>query len=123
MEHVGIFGQLQALAGLARRFPATKFQQARRWIRLETIPALDPEKFEKMLIALVRGNERAASLMANQNMFADQFIDRLAQRTNRHTEFFGQLILWRDGLAANPLATCERRQQRLLDCKIKGRTR
>jgi len=69
------------------------------------------EEVEEQAVARVGRDERAAALLADQDVLGDQLVDRTAQRSDADAEALGQAPLGRDGLARLPLAAAERVQQ------------
>jgi hypothetical protein len=89
----GLAGLLTASAGGRRRRPSrvrSKPQQLDLGCLAQPVAAFDMEELEQEAVAGVRGDERAASLPAHEDVVGDQVVDRTPQRAHRDAEAGGE---------------------------------
>ena len=103
-EHRIPGGDMQQLGLAAIRLAARERDQPHVGILLRALFRGDMEEVEQQPVAVVACDERAATLLADQQVCRDQLVDRLAHRADRHAEAARQPSLGGDGLARLPFA-------------------
>ncbi len=88
---------------------------------LAAVIADDVEEMKHQPGAIVGGDEGAAALLPDQDVFIDQFIDRLADRADGHLAALGQLPLGGNGTAGLPLAGADGLGQQSFDFLVQRR--
>ena len=83
--------------------------------QLAAIVADDMEEMKHQPGAVMGRDKRAAALLADQNVLADQFVDRLAHRADRDLESLGEFPFGGNGATGLPLAGTDGFGQQPLD--------
>ena len=110
----------EAQGGGAVGFGAGEGEQADLGVLLGALLGDEVEEVEQQAVAVVACDVGAATLLADEDVFGDQFVDGLAHGADADAVAGGQSSFGRNGGAGFPFAAGQRGHQLALDVAVQG---